>query len=363
MKKFVAAAPDLGSKAVAAFRTGDDDQTLAALAAGGPPFDAEVSAELVAIAYAARSSMAHPRGGDLRKRAKQLVDKHVAGARAFAAAFKGIGNRTHELDHRIRELDHPLRLAVAKAIAFHTWQALSVPFAEDAEFRGEILDLVIANAKRDKKTELSFGEIYTEWHGSHGAATSTNLHVVPGALAKELTARRSAYKFTGLSFWGCSLTDLPASLAKAKAWLTELQLGFNPLAKVPKVVFELTNLEELSLLGTELEDIPDGILKLKKLRRLDLGNGKNMQSIPESVCAHDQIRELRIGNGSIKLVPAAIAGMKSLEVLELQSAGKITKLPDEIATLPNLRLVKAKWSRLNPAKTRALLPKRVKLEL
>ncbi len=363
MKSFVAAPPDLGTKAVAPFRTGDDEQTLDALAAAKPPFGAEVSAELLALAYAAPWSLANPRGGDLRKQAKKLVDKHVAGASAFAAAFKGLRKHDNHFDPRIRELEHPLRLAVAKAIAFHAWAGLAVPFEEDAAFRSEILAHAIAGAKRDKKTELSFGEIYTEWHGSHGSATSMPLRTLPTALAKELTARRSAYKFTGLSFWGCNLTDLPTSFAKAKPWLTELQLGFNPFAKVPKVLFELTNLEELGLLGTELVDIPDDILKLTKLRRLDLGNGKKMQRIPDSVCAHDQIRVLRIGNGSIKLVPAAIAGMKSLEVLELQSASKISKLPDEIATLPNLKLVKAKWSRLNPATTRALLPKRVKLEL
>lgn len=363
MKKFVAASPDLGTRAVARFRTRDDDATLAALGTAEPPFDVEVAAELVALAYAFPSTMAHPRGNEIRKRAKKLVDKHVADASTLATAFKGIGMRSYEFDARLRKLDHPLRIAIAKAIAFHAWCALALPFEEDAEFRGEILDIAIARAKRDHETELGFGAIYTEWHGSHGSATTTNFHVLPDAFAKELGTRRSTYKFTGLSFHGCDLTDLPSSLAQAKSWLTELVLDFNPLTKLPDVVFELSNLEELSLAGTELDDIPEDIKKLRKLRRLDIGNGKRMHTIPDAVCAHEQLRELRIGNGSIKLVPAAIGGMKSLEVLELQSAGKITKLPEEIASLPKLRLVKARFSRLNPAKTRAMLPKHVKLEL
>jgi hypothetical protein len=356
-RKFLAHAPDFGTQAVRELRTRDDDRTLAALKAAAPPFDDEVAAELVALAYAFPTSRAHPRGKDVRKQAKKLVDRHVDGASAFAAAFKGIGARTYEFDGRVRKLDR-LRVGIAKAIAFHSWDALSVAFEEDAAFRGAILDIAVARAEREQESEVMLGEIYTEWHGSHGSATTTNLHTLPDALAGELTVRRSTYAFTGLSIHGGSLTDLPASLADAAPWLTELSLSFNPLKTVPKVVFELDNLETLELAGTQLEDIPPTISKLRKLRRLDIGNGTRMLKIPDSVCALDQLRELRIGNGSIKLVPAAIAGMKSLEVLELQSTS-ISKLPAEVATLPKLKRIEARFSRLNAEKARALLPKSV----
>ena len=357
-KKFVAPSPDLGGASVRPFRTRDDAKTLAALAVAAPPFDDAVVAELVAIAFAAESSLSRPLGKELRKQAKKQLDRHVPGAAVFAAAFKNVGTRTYEYDARIRKLDHPLRIEIAKAIAFHAWAGISVPFEEDAAFRAAILDIAVARAKREGEDTLSLGEIYTEWHGSHGRATTTNFHRVPDELAAELTARRKQHAFTGLSFHGGSLTDLPATFAKAKPWLAHLSLDYNPLTAVPKVVFELSNLVELELAGTEL---PPELAKLGKLRRLDIGNGKKMPAIPASVCALDKLAELRIGNGSIKLVPEAIAGMKSLEVLEMQSTG-VTKLPASIATLPKLKKIEARWSRLNVEKTRALLPKSIKLE-
>ena len=359
MKSFVALSPDLGTPAVSEFRTRDDDATLAALTAATPPFDDEVSAELVALAYGFPQSMAHPQGAEIRKLAKKLVERNVDGTSAFAVAFKGIGGRTYELDKRIRGLDNPHRVAIAKAIAFHSWNALTVPFEEDAEFRGAILDVAVARAKRDKETLLKLHEIYTEWRGGGGSATTTDFHVLPDALAKELTARRKHYAFSGLCFHGNSLTDLPASLVKAKSWLTELVLSYNPIKKLPAVVLELSNLETLELDETLIEDLPS-LSKLRKLRTLGLGS-KHLRALPDAVCEHDQLRELQIGEGAITTLPPAIAGMHSLEVLDLRST-RISRLPEELATLPKLKLVRSRFSRLDVPKARSLLPKHVKIE-
>jgi hypothetical protein len=360
MKSFVALSPDLGTPAVSEFRTRDDDATLAALKAATPPFDDEVSAELVGLAYGLGASLAHPLRSEISKLAKKLVQRNVDGTSAFAIAFRGIGKKTHELDKRIRVLRHPLRVAIAKSIAFHTWGALSVPFEEDAEFRGAILDVAVARAKRDKESMLKLHEIYTELRGRRAPrATTTDFHVLPEVLARELTARRKTYTFTGLCFHGSSLTDLPASLATAK-WLTELVLTYNPIEQVPAVVFELANLETLDLSSSRIDDIPPALSKLRKLHTLALGS-KYLQHLPDAVCEHDQLRELQIGQGAITELPPAIAGMHSLEVLDLQST-RISRLPEELATLPKLRLVRSRYSRLNVPKARAILPKHVKIE-
>jgi Leucine-rich repeat (LRR) protein len=113
------------------------------------------------------------------------------------------------------------------------------------------------------------------------------------------------------------------------------------------------------LLGTKLADLPS-LATLRKLRHLDLGNETRMTAIPASVCALDQVRELRIGNGTIKVVPDAIGGMRALEVLDMQSA-KVSKLPASLATLPARREVNIRWTRVDAAKARALLPSRVTL--
>lgn len=358
MKAFTAPSPDVNAAPeVRAFRSRDDEELLRVVRAAKPPFSGDVIAELAAIAFTFPATLAHPLGTELRKAAKKHVDKHAP--RELLAAMKGVSNKMHTIDARIRSLRHPLALALARAIAFHSWQALSVPFEEDADFRGYLLDVAVERAARDAEPELMLGELYTEWHGNHGSATSMHLATLPAELADELTARRARYPFTGLSFWGCELTALPPELARAAPWLKSLSLGCNPLTELPEVVLALSNLEELTLLGTQLSDVP-GLSRLRALRRLDIGNETNMTAIPLAVCALDQVQELRIGNGTIKVVPEEIGGMTSLEVLDLQSA-KVSRLPASLATLPKLREVNIRWTRVDPAKARALLPSHVKL--
>lgn len=354
MKVFTAPSPDISrSPEVRPFRSRDDDELLRVVKAARPPFSDDVMAELVAIAFTFPATLSHPRGGDLRKAAKKLVDKHAAPA--ILDAMKGVSNKLHVIDQRIRAMDHPSAVSIARAIAFHSWNAVSVPFERDSEFRGYVLDVAVARAEREGEPDVRLGEIYTEWHGSHGSATSLNLAVLPAELVDELAARRARYPFTGLSIWGGQLTAVPAELARAAPWLASLSLAYNPLEELPEAVLALDNLEELVLLGTRLADLPAALVRLRKLRRLDIGNETRMTAIPASVCALDQVRELRIGNGTIKVVPDAIEGMTSLEVLDLQSA-KVTKLPASLARLPKLRKVNIRWTKVDATKARALLP-------
>lgn len=52
--------------------------------------------------------------------------------------------------------------------------------------------------------------------------------------------------------------------------------------------------------------------------------------------------------------------LRSLEVLDLQSA-KVSKLPASLATLPALREVNGRWTKVDARKARAMLPSQVKL--
>lgn len=177
--------------------------------------------------------------------------------------------------------------------------------------------------------------------------------MLPPSLVDELARLRDRYPFDGLSLHGGSLTELPAELARARPWLRTLSLAFNPFATVPAVLWELTNLESLELLGTDLVDVPDDIARLTQLRSLDLGNMKKMKELPASVCALGHVEYLRIGNGSIRKVPDAIVGMTALRELELQST-QVAKLPAGLARMPNLKKVNVRWSKV-PAETIAAL--------
>lgn len=356
MKPFVALSPDLGSSEVRAYRTRTEAKTLKAVEAARPPFTPEVVAELVALAVAYPSSLANPLGEAIRKRARRVLEREVPEAKKLLAAFKGVAvHATSRLDERVRRLDDAHAVAIAEAIAFHNWVAISVPFERHALFRAAVLEVALERAKREGEDTLLLGEIYTQYRRTGGGnATTTDLHVVPKQLAAELGELRRRFDFSGVSFHGGSLTDLPASFGRAKGWLKHLDLTYNPFQKLPAVVLQLANLEHLGLMGTELRELPGGLGKLRKLRELDLRDARHLTELPEVVCELPALEELWV-SGKIKVLPAAIGKLKSLKVLSLISS-RISRLPPEVGTLPNLRRVEARFSRLHVGKAQAVLP-------
>lgn len=88
-----------------------------------------------------------------------------------------------------------------------------------------------------------------------------------------------------LSLWGNALTDLPASLSECSK-LKAINLHRNSLAQFPQVLYELVALEKLQLSANKIAAIEGGQQGLPKLRELLLiGN-----PIPEA--EHDKIRAI-----------------------------------------------------------------------
>lgn len=355
MQPFEAPLPDFSSPAVKPLRTKDAAALAAAIAALKPPFAPDVAAELVALAYAHVDA-------NVRKKAGALVTKHVPDAAAFKAAYKTLANaQQHVMEERVMAFDHPYRLDIAKAVLFHRMMCATLPFEEDAATRGAILDIIVDTAKREGETDLNVGQVYWYWRDESGWATYMKPRALPVALFEELAQRRERHAFDGLTFHGGGMTTLPAEMVQVKPWLKKLSLAFCPMTTVPEVVWELENLEELELLGTEMVDVPAGIARLPKLRRLDLGNMKKMKTVPESVCALGKLEWLRIGNGSINKVPEGVTRMSGLREIELQSTS-VSKLPAGMAKMPSLKKVNVRWSKVDDATVAALVEAGIEVE-
>jgi hypothetical protein len=87
-----------------------------------------------------------------------------------------------------------------------------------------------------------------------------------------------------LSLWGNALSELPSSLAKCSK-LKLINLHRNALSTIPEVIFELPNLESLKLGQNKITSLSEVLERLQNLKKLDLfGN-----PIPES--DRDLIRE------------------------------------------------------------------------
>jgi len=334
-----------------ALRDHDVAVVKAALAALKPPFSAEIERELIAIAYG------HEDAG-LRKAALALVDKHVKAATQLKTVFKKSIHSVpwHDACAKLRALDIPDRGKLATAFVARGINVHGVALEEDAEFAKTYIYKLLRPAKR---------ELYlTEAPPPKGARSYMPEYVdltrFPEVVFDELAGLRKKCAFDSIDMNGGSLTTLPDRFALLAPFLKRLCLSYNKFVQLPDVLFACTNLEELTLTQFELVDIGEAITKLKKLKKLFVSDCKKLKTLPPAICDLPALEFLGLPGSPMRSLPPEIGKLKSLRELYVQTS-KISSLPDELATLPKLAKVYITWSALDPAKVKALLPKRVKI--
>lgn len=132
------------------------------------------------------------------------------------------------------------------------------------------------------------------------------------------------------------------------------------------------NLEYLSLKNDDLEIVPDGLSKLKKLKTLDL-SGNNFKTLPptlgglsklevlymndekqfdlensiETISKMKSLKELHLENDNLKSLPKKFEKISSLETLYLNDNNFI-ELPKQIMKLQHLKYLDLKNNRIDP---------------
>lgn len=101
-----------------------------------------------------------------------------------------------------------------------------------------------------------------------------------------------------------------------------------------RIIKDYPDLVSLSLRGTDLEEVPQEIGKLKKLRLLDLSDNF-IQSIPESIGQLKELRVLELNNTQIYKLPQSLTKIKALKILGLEHTS-LNQLPKNIGNLTNL---------------------------
>lgn len=140
--------------------------------------------------------------------------------------------------------------------------------------------------------------------------------------------------------------------------VTELYLHGLGMAGWPGIVFELPQLQALSLSGNRLESVPEEIgrlnglhtldlshnslsrfpavlARLPALRRLDL-SGNGIARLPGRFHHGEQLRVLKLGNNRIKVLPDRWDNLDNLEELDLER-NRLTTLPGWLGELCHLR--------------------------
>lgn len=101
--------------------------------------------------------------------------------------------------------------------------------------------------------------------------------------------------------------------------------------------------------GNKVTSIPESIIELKNLEKLNLNNNE-LERLPESIGKCGALRLLSLAENNIKDLPDSICDLKELKLLDL-TGNKIDELPVGLWRLPGLEAIKMTGNPLkNPPK-------------
>ena len=129
------------------------------------------------------------------------------------------------------------------------------------------------------------------------------------------------------------LTKVPEGIIDMKN-LLKLDLAKNGIEEVPKEIFELKQLRNLNLLSNEIHCLPKVPEWSKAMKVLNLKEN-DLRFLDESI-AESELEDLNLAENNLGQVPECICEIKTLQTLDLSRNKFITILPPDLAKLTKL---------------------------
>lgn len=156
----------------------------------------------------------------------------------------------------------------------------------------------------------------------------SNIKVVPEVIGNVVSIK-------SLSLIDTNIRDLPFSMKKLNN-LKELNLNRTKIHQVPTVIGELNNLTHLYLGQTDIKIFPLEMQSLTKLENLALWETK-LEVLPDWICSYKKLKGLYLGRDfRLRKLPDNIGDLTNLEELYLDGTG-IHELPKSFGKLTNLK--------------------------
>ena len=109
------------------------------------------------------------------------------------------------------------------------------------------------------------------------------------------------------------LKQIPEGILNVKG-VVKIDLSRNPISYIPQSFFNLTDLKELVLEKTKILDLPDEIERLKNLEYLNL-NASKLKTVSPKIGQLTKLRDLRFVETSLRDLPDEISRLTNLEYL------------------------------------------------
>jgi internalin A len=142
---------------------------------------------------------------------------------------------------------------------------------------------------------------------------------------------------------GNQLNELPKWIGKL-THLKELNLGPNRIRKLPESLWQLVGLKELNLLGNQLCNLPEQIGQLTSLETLYIDRTQ-LTELPSAIGQLTNLKNLFAFGNFLKRLPEAICHLKRLRLLSLFD-NQLSELPENIGQLTELKRLHLENNRL-----------------
>lgn len=144
--------------------------------------------------------------------------------------------------------------------------------------------------------------------------------------------------------FGCleQLTTLPASignLSKMRELIIDNGNGCSMSVALPASIGKLQNLRVLRLYGAieSAKPLPASIAQLRSVEVLDLGRN-GLTTVPASIAALSNLKTLRLEYNALKAVPAFVGNFKNLQELSIDANENIKMLPAPLGKIKGLKV-------------------------
>jgi len=130
------------------------------------------------------------------------------------------------------------------------------------------------------------------------------------------------------------------------------------LTEVPTTIFQLPNLQELSIANNNIESLPDELFKITNLQILILSFNP-IEEISDDISKLKNLRILEMKFCKLTYLPIELSKLSNLEELDIY-ANHISDIPKEFALLKNLEVFIIRKNGITKAiqdRVKAMLPK------
>uniref|UniRef100_A0A1E1X6U6 Putative leucine rich domain-containing protein n=1 Tax=Amblyomma aureolatum TaxID=187763 RepID=A0A1E1X6U6_9ACAR len=131
-----------------------------------------------------------------------------------------------------------------------------------------------------------------------------------------------------------NLFSIPDDVLRYARTLEELLLDANHIRDLPRGLFRLTKLRRLSVNDNEISQLPSDIANLMNLVDLDVSKN-DVQEIPENIKYLKSLQSADFSSNPLSKLPAGFVQLRSLTVLGLNDVS-LTQLPHDFGSLSNL---------------------------